>query len=119
MKYYFSFDELTHTETGISNSIPIAETNPILHNILLLRTVLNVIRGIIGVPIHVNSAFRSREVNAAVGGVSTSNHCLGRAADITCSELPELFELCMKLQNSGVLSECILYSDRNFIHIAI
>lgn len=121
MKYYFSFDELTHTDTGICNSIPIAETNPILHNLVILRTVLNVIRGLVGRPIVVTSAFRSREVNAAVGGVPTSNHCLGRAADIAydsgaCSDL---YKICKQLYNQGVLSEFICYPDKNYIHIAI
>lgn len=121
MKYYFSLDELTHTDTGISNSIPIAETNPILHNLVILRTVLNVIRGLIGRPIVVNSAFRSREVNEAVGGVPTSNHCLGRAADIASpfGDDSDLYRICKQLFDQGVLSEFIYYPDRHFIHIAI
>ena len=35
-------------------------------------------------PIIINSGFRSPEVNKAVGGVSTSNHLTGCAADIRC-----------------------------------
>lgn len=119
MKYYFSFDELTHTDTGICNSIPIAETNSILHNLIILRTVLNVLRGFISEPIKVTSAFRSREVNNAVGGVPTSNHCLGRAADITCDSIHLLHSYCKVLYEQGILSECIFYERKNIIHIAI
>jgi hypothetical protein len=36
----------------------------------------------VGRPIVVNSAFRSYEVNRAVGGVSSSQHLTGEAADI-------------------------------------
>lgn len=119
MKYYFTFDEFTHTDTGLCNSIPIAETNSILHNLFILRTVLNVIRGLLSEPIFITSAFRSREVNAAVGGVPTSNHCLGRAADITCDVMPKLLDICLKLYDSGILTECIYYPEKNIIHVAI
>ena len=35
-------------------------------------------------PIVINSGFRSKEVNKAVGGVPTSNHLTGCAVDIRC-----------------------------------
>lgn len=117
MKYYFSFDELTHTDTGISNSIPICETNPVLHNLIILRTVLNVIRGIMRCPIWINSGFRNREVNEAVGGVPFSNHTLGRAADISCDNLSELAFLCKCLREQEILAECVVHET--YIHIAI
>lgn len=47
----------------------------------LCQTVLQPARDALG-PITVNSAFRSKEVNEAVGGVSNSAHRLGYAADI-------------------------------------
>ena len=119
MKYYFSFDELTHTDTGISNSIPIAEMNVVLNNLVILRTVLNVLRGFISEPIKVTSAYRSREVNSAVGGVPSSNHCLGRAADVTCDSIHLLHSYCKVLRDQNILSECIFYHDKNIIHIAI
>ena len=43
---------------------------------------LEEVRKVLGKPIMINSAFRSIEVNAAVGGVKSSQHCLGCAADI-------------------------------------
>lgn len=47
----------------------------------LCQKVLQPARDALG-PIKVNSAFRSREVNEAVGGVSNSAHRLGYAADV-------------------------------------
>lgn len=45
-------------------------------------------------PIHVSSGYRCERDNAAIGGVSTSQHCKGQAADITCHKISveELFQ---------------------------
>lgn len=49
---------------------------------LLAVNVLQPVRDLLGVPVTVNSAFRSDRVNKAVGGVDNSQHRLGFAADI-------------------------------------
>lgn len=36
-------------------------------------------------PIKINSFFRSEEVNRAIGGSSTSQHCKGEAMDLECN----------------------------------
>lgn len=46
---------------------------------------LDAIRGIVGVPLKVNSGYRSKAHNKAVGGVSNSAHTKGLAADIHCT----------------------------------
>jgi len=40
-------------------------------------------------PIYINSGYRSPAVNKAVGGVATSNHLTGCAADIRCTGLEQ------------------------------
>ena len=42
------------------------------------------IRARIGKPIHINSGLRCKTHNANVGGVSNSQHLLGKAADLAC-----------------------------------
>ena len=44
-------------------------------------------------PIIVNSAYRSPEVNAKVGGVSSSYHVKGLAADIKCADMDKLLAI--------------------------
>lgn len=44
------------------------------------------VRNLLGVPVQITSGFRSRDVNAAVGGASTSQHCQGLAADFIAPE---------------------------------
>lgn len=51
-------------------------------NIQKLANSLQVLRDHLGKPITINSAYRSPEHNAKIGGVRNSQHVLGRAADI-------------------------------------
>ncbi len=48
-----------------------------------LVMVLQTIRDHFGVPVTINSAYRTPQYNAKVGGVAHSQHCYGTAADIT------------------------------------
>lgn len=44
-------------------------------------------RDIMGIPITINSGFRSELVNKKVGGATTSQHRKGQAADLSCGTL--------------------------------
>lgn len=44
--------------------------------------ILDQIRGKVGVPLHINSGFRTKEQNEKVGGKPDSAHTLGLACDI-------------------------------------
>jgi hypothetical protein len=50
--------------------------------------VLQPVRNHFGKSVTVNSGYRSPEINAAVGGSKTSDHCKGQAADIEIDGLP-------------------------------
>jgi hypothetical protein len=54
-------------------------------NLRRLAAFLEALRAFLGKPISVNSAYRSPEVNAAIKGSKTSQHCHGTAADIRVS----------------------------------
>ena len=76
----FTLDEMIRTSTGIPN-IP---TDKEIENMRkLVENVLQPLRDHMNRPIIVNSGFRSKEVNKAVGGSKDSGHMLGTAADIT------------------------------------
>jgi len=86
----FSLEELTVT----SKPIPNVPNEQQIANLTALAThVLQPLRDMLGKPIKVNSAFRSVEVNKAVGGVPTSQHCSGEAADLDVADNAQLFQL--------------------------
>ena len=113
---YFKFSELVKTDTKLDNSV---DTDSHLVNLASLWNTLNYFRHELGRPIIINSAFRTPEVNKAVGGAKRSLHMQGRAADITCEPMyfEQLWKIICSYDKSYGLSEKILYST--FIHIAI
>jgi hypothetical protein len=79
----FSLHEMCKSETamrmGFDNTPGDTETENLR---LLAEKVLQPVRDHYGKGVKVNSAYRSPESNAAVGGSKTSDHCKGMAADI-------------------------------------
>ena len=84
---HFTLAELTQTNTGIEN-VPNEEQVKNLKRLCRwlerLRKRWNDLYGEGDDPICINSGFRSKEVNRAVGGVPNSNHTTGCAVDIRC-----------------------------------
>jgi len=77
---HFTLEELTHTDHRTLDNTP-NETE--LANIQRLAEFLEELKTVLGgKPIMVNSAFRSKAVNDAVGSKDTSQHRIGCAADI-------------------------------------
>jgi hypothetical protein len=77
---HFTLEELTHTDHRTLDNTP-NETE--LANIQRLAEFLETVKTLLGgKPIMVNSAFRSKAVNDAVGSKDTSQHRIGCAADI-------------------------------------
>lgn len=77
---HFTYDELTHTDHREFDNTP---NDQELANLTRLAAFLEKVRDTLGAkPIMVNSAFRSKKVNDAVGSKDTSQHRIGCAADI-------------------------------------
>ena len=80
MTEHFTLEELTHTDHRQFDNTP---NDAELKNIQRLAEFLEQVKTVLGgKPIMVNSAFRSKQVNDAVGSKDTSQHRIGCAADI-------------------------------------
>ena len=79
MTPHFTLAELTHTDHRSLNNTPNAGE---LANLQRLAEFLEVVKTTLGgKPVMINSAYRSKAVNDAVGSKDTSQHRLGLAAD--------------------------------------
>ena len=86
----FILQEFLVTNTGLNNQL----TSEALVNLeYLVKYLLQPLRDAYGKPIKINSGYRSKEVNKAVGGSPTSQHTKGEAVDIVSDDNKALFDL--------------------------
>ena len=79
----FTLSELTKSADAIRKGLDNSPSQQVVDNLTLLATnVLQPIRDHFNKPVTINSGYRSKAVNASVGGSITSDHCKGMAADI-------------------------------------
>lgn len=120
----FSLHELTKSETalrmGFDNTPGEAEIASLK---LLAEKVLQPVRDHFGKGVKVNSGYRSPESNAAVNGSKTSDHCLGRAADIEIPGVPNA-ELAQWIMDNLDYTQLILefytpgIPDSGWVHVS-
>ena len=111
---YFSFAEMTRTDTGLDNRPTTWEQ---VENLMVTANRLDTVRGKFGKAVRVNCAFRSEAVNARVGGVPTSAHTQGLAAYICAYDGTEtgnrrLYAICRESLLSLSIDQLILYTEK-------
>lgn len=117
----FTLAELTHTDHRNLENIPNElETQNLIRLAAFLEQVKTVLGGR---PIMVNSAFRSKAVNDAVGSKDTSQHRIGCAADIRVPGMsPE--DVCKAIYKSDLrydqlIKEFVTRSGGEWSHVSI
>ena len=121
----FSYDEMVYSATAerlkldnIPNDKEVAEL------IKLVTYILQPIRDKWGYPIIVTSGYRSEAVNRAVGGVKTSQHRLGQAADLKIgskSQNKALFNFILDMVNKGEIKVGQLIDEYGYswVHVSL
>jgi len=80
---HITYAEACHSDTAKRLGIPNIPNEYEMWNMVILATeVFEPLRAWVGAPIKINSFYRSRELNRAIGGSQKSMHCEGRAIDI-------------------------------------
>lgn len=112
----FSYREFERSEVADAKHICNVITSFEVRDSILALTenVLQPLRDAWGKPLKVNSGYRCKALNAAVGGVPTSQHVKGEAADIAAGDPVKLARLAVKL---GLpFDQMILYPT--FVHFS-
>jgi zinc D-Ala-D-Ala carboxypeptidase len=112
---HFTLEEVTVTGTGIDNTPPKA----MLPTLKRLAEKMEEVRTLLGgKAISINSAFRNKAVNEAVGGVPNSAHALGFAVDFTCASFGTPFEICKKIAASKLQFDQLIHERRDWVHLS-
>ena len=121
---YFTLEELCRSETAAARNIDNTPDAAACQRLQTLVTqLLDPIRAAWGSPITVNSGYRSPALNSAVGGVPTSQHVKGEAADITVGSTADnkrLFDKIVELQKAGRIAFDQLIDEKNYswVHVS-
>ena len=113
---HFTLEELTHTDHREFDNNPnideMANLNRLAEFLEQVKTVLG------GKPIMINSAFRSKQVNDAVGSKDTSQHRIGCAADIRVPGMtPD--EVVKAVIASGIGYDQVIREFDRWTHISV
>ena len=113
---HFSLEELTHTDHREFDNEP---NESELENIKRLAAFLEEVKTVLGdKPIMVNSAFRSKQVNDAVGSKDTSQHRIGCAADIRVPSMtPD--QVVRAIIASGIGYDQIIREFDRWTHVSV
>jgi uncharacterized protein YcbK (DUF882 family) len=112
----FTLAELTHTDHREFDNTPNASE---MANLVRLATFLEEVKTVLGgKPVMINSAFRGKQVNDAVGSKDTSQHRLGCAADIRVPSMtPD--EVVKAVIASGIGYDQVIREFDRWTHISI
>ena len=115
----FSLEELTASETADRNGWDNTPNATELSNLVRLAAFLEEVKTVLGgKPVMINSAFRCKLVNDAVGSKDSSQHRIGCAADIRVPNMtPD--EVVKAVIASGIGYDQIIREFDRWTHISI
>jgi hypothetical protein len=110
----FTLEEMTVSDIGARKGLDNTPNATEVANLVRTAALLEQLRSVLKKPIKVNSAFRSKAVNDAVGSKDTSQHRIGCAADIKVTGMSpiEVVQACIdaKLPYDQVIEEFISWT---------
>ena len=114
----FTLEELTASGTaarlGINNTPDAIQ----ISNLRRLAYMLQELRNMFDAPIFINSGFRNKELNQAVGSSSSSQHLKACAADIRVSGYTPR-EAVRKIVDSGISYDQVICEYDSWVHISV
>jgi zinc D-Ala-D-Ala carboxypeptidase len=113
---HFTLEELTHTDHREFDNTP---NDAELENLKRLAEFLEEVKAALGgKPVMVNSGFRSKQVNDAVGSKDSSQHRIGCAVDIRVPGLkPD--EVVRTIIGSGLAFDQVIREFDRWTHVSI
>ena len=113
---HFTLEELTFTDHREFDNTPNADETANLNRLASFLEQVKTVLG--GKPVMINSAFRCKQVNDAVGSKDTSQHRIGCAADLRIPGMtPD--EVVKVIMASGIGYDQIIREFDRWTHISI
>jgi Peptidase M15 len=115
----FTLEELTFSQTAERTGLSNVPARGILNNLINTAENMELVRNVLeGKPIIISSAYRSPEVNAAIGGSKQSQHMEGRAVDFTCPRYGTPDHIVRAIRNSLIDYDQLILEFNSWVHIS-
>jgi len=114
----FSLEEMTVSQLASRNGWNNNPDANEINNLTRVAQLLEQVRKVINKPIIINSAYRSKIVNDAVGSKDSSQHRLGCAADFRVSGMT-LNAVCDAIKQSDIQFDQLILEFNSWIHISV
>ena len=117
MTTHFSLEELIQSDIALRQGIDNRPSKLVLDNLLILLAGLESVRAVLNQPMFITSGYRSPTLNRFIGGVSTSAHCLGYAADFKCPQFGSPYAIVKAIKASGIKYDQLI-NEGTWVHIS-
>jgi putative chitinase len=114
---YFTLSELTFSSTATRLGIDNTPTSDIVANLTDTAQHMDIVRTLLGKPIHVDSGYRSPVLNSAVKGASNSAHLTGHAVDFVCPDFGTPLQICAAIVQAGIKFDQLI-QEGTWVHIS-
>src|SRR5260221_11889398 len=114
----FTLEQLTVSAVALRKGIPNVPSADNIENLKALAQTLERVQELLGVTLHIDSAYRSIRVNLAVGGSSHSAHIDGYACDFTAPSFGSPIEVCKAIEGSGIHFDQLIQEGK-WTHISV
>lgn len=115
----FTLEELCFSETATRKGVHNVASDAVVANLKVLADTLEQVRSLLGGnPININSGYRSRNLNLAVGGAATSSHVFGYAVDFTCRQFGDPRKVADKIASSGIKFDQLI-CEGTWVHLSV
>ena len=116
---HFTLEELTRSDVAVRNGWDNTPNEQEIDNLKRLAVLLEQVKGAVSMkPVMINSGFRSKQVNDAVGSKDSSQHRIGCAADLRVPGMTprQVVEACIA---NGVPFDQIILEFDSWTHISV
>lgn len=116
---HFTLDEFTVSQEAARRGIDNTPAPSAVENLRRLAEMLEDVRELFSSPIVISSGFRNTDVNALVGGVPTSAHVDGRAADFTVPGYGPPLAVAKAIAKSDIQFDQLIHEYGRWVHLGI
>jgi putative chitinase len=118
LTYHFTLEEMTHSQAAARLGLDNTPPPDVLVQLRKTALGLEMVRALVQCPVVVSSGYRSPSVNQAVGGARSSQHMLGRAADITAPGFGRAVDLVRAIVHSPIPFDQCIWEFGSWCHIS-